>query len=477
MAEISEKLMKDTYTKHMATFDNMRHVDYENFRSFYEKDYEAIKLVIKKYYEDKPYSKGTFEEILIIHHDIIHKTLERLAAGIYDKQQTIVLVSDKENAQEDLQNALDKLDYYQQVKEAFKRSLFFNIIGVEPIFRDKKVDLEVISPDMFAVRTGKNYYNAKSVVLQRTNEDGTIYYTYWDDDRHFIYDSVGNEVSVGNNEEMENPYKELPFSWLRILKGNDFYGEPEWDLFLDQIAIDMKVTDYDLAEAIQRSGILHSHNGNLATGIRLRPNTILQTESKDPNKTVTLNYIKLDTDFTSWKDSIDWRKKATLSNKGIVGASASTDVNTASGVAKTVDEMSLEEKRNSYRLLLNDFEVVLLNKIRIVWNYRAKETGEKLIPEGEFKVIYQEQKPFESQDDKDKRRAYEIKYKIKDPIEIMMEEMEVNEDELIERLKKREERNELLAKEGITVTIEGKQDTLRDKLIAAQQEEVENDTE
>lgn len=465
MAYLSEKLMKDSFLEHMAKFENDRNQEYSYFRSFYEKDYNSIKTIIKKYYKDKPYSEKTFDEVLIIHHDIIHKTLDRLSAGIYDKEPTREIQTDTKDANEILSDVLNKLDYHLQVKEAFKKSLFFNIIGVEPIYRDGAIDLEILTPDMFFVKTGKNYYKAKEIKIERTNIDGTIYFVFWSDEQHYIYDTYGNIAAVEGNEAMINPYGVIPVAWLRILKGNDFFGEPEWDLFLDQIAIDMKITDYDLAEAIQRSGILFGINTNFPTGKRFRPNTVHQTNQNDPTKSVSLQPLSFGTDFGSWKESIDWRKKAILNNKGIVGASADSSTNDISGIAKIVDETSLMEKREGYRVLLKKFEINLLNKIRTVWNYHAIEMNEKLIPEGDFSITFSEQRPFETQEQKDKRREYELKYKIKDEIEIMLEELEVDETTLLEMLKKREERKIMFEKQGIILK---ETDTLRSKLIKAQ---------
>ena len=163
----------------------------------------------------------------------------------------------------------------------------------------------------------------------------------------------------------------------------------------------------------------------------------------------------MDSDFDSYRESIDWRIKSGLSNKGITGASVSTELSEQSGEAKKVDEKSLEEKRVTYRSILHKFELDLLNKIRTVWNYHVGvgdiPEGKKLNEDGEFKVILQEEKPFETIEQKSKRREFELKFKVMEEVEILMEEKELTEDEVIEILKARKVRQEKMTTEGVAI--------------------------
>lgn len=457
---LAKAIIDQVWIRAQLQFDGMKKAEYKDFRSYYENNYDEIKVVIKKYYLDKPYTKETFDEILIKRHDIIQKTLDRLTSGVYDKEpiRELVLKGDKEKKiDNNLSDVLSVLDYHNIVKESFRKGIYYNILGVNPVLREEEIVLDVLTPDMIWVTTGLNYFKARSVIIERSNDESLITYVYWDAEKHFHIDAVGNfGAPAKDNIDGTNPYEEIPVAWLRFKKGNDFYGEPEWDLLLDQISVDMGITDFDFASIMQRGGILWAHNANIPDGQRIRPNVIVKTSQQDPDKEVKLEYLKFNTDFSDWRESIEWRKKAALVNKGMSGSSVSSDPNEQSGRKALVDERPLEEKRISHKSILQRFEIDLLNRIRTVWNYHVGQgnvDGEKLNEEGKFTVKFIEEKPFETEEQKDKRINREIKLGIKDKLQIIMEELELDEEAAIEYLKEQVKRKQKLADAGIDVDI------------------------
>ena len=65
-----------------------------------------------------------------------------------------------------------------------------------------------------------------------------------------------------NNPDGKNPFGKLPFSVLRIEEGCDFYGEPNWNLFLNQKNLDIRLTDMNESELRSVFGVFHGINTN-----------------------------------------------------------------------------------------------------------------------------------------------------------------------------------------------------------------------
>jgi hypothetical protein len=117
-------------------------------------------------------------------------------------------------------------------------------------------------------------------------------------------------------------------------------------------------------------------------------------------------------------------------------SSVSQQVDDLSGIAKIVDNAELEEKRLDNLELLYQFEIDLLNKIRMVWN---KYSATKLNEAGEFEVEFVEDSQTETVADKTARREMEKKYGIANEIDFVIEDKELgSREEALAHIKQRQ---------------------------------------
>jgi len=421
-------------------WDEYRLAIYRYFMAFYNNKYEDIKKILRYYYEDKPFRQKSFERMVIQHHDIIEQTLSRLCAGILDKKPTRKLVKG-ETEWDGLAHVLEVVNFHEKMYESFHKASYVNITQFYPAMREDKIIIDILTPESYLVQASeKDYLAAEKFLLIRIDNLNKQTLVYWDKDTHYLYDSLGDKVAVDGNEEMVNPYEIIPLTELRLKDGTNYFGEPDWNLFLNQLAIDMKLTHMDFTEWFQRGSVLHGVNTKIADGTVISPGDLLQSESKIPNEQVSLNYLNGSVDFESWKQGVDWRISSTLRSKGIVGSSASTDTSVSSGFSKEMDEISLKEKRDRQINKLRDYEKRAFEVLRKVWNYHI-EVGdikdEEMIPvDYEYQVQYVNYEPTLAPAELKTKRDMQKSFYIKDEINFIMEDLGISEEAAIEHLNK-----------------------------------------
>jgi len=463
---ISQIIFADSNIK----WDENRLKTYREFMALYNDDYPNIQKILINRYTNKPFKEKSFERIVIQHHDIIQKTLNRLTAGIYDQQPKRELYKG-ETIFEELNEILEQVGFHQKMYESFHKASFVNLVEFYPAMRENEIAIDILTPESFLIQTSPlNYLKQEKLLLFRTDENNELYSIYWDKESHYKYSPLGDKLPIDNNEEMINPYKVLPLELLRMREGSNFWGQPDWNLFLNQLAIDIKITSMDIAEFFQRIGILHGVNTKIADGTVISPFDLLQSESKIPSEQVSLQYINSGVNFESWKDGIDWRIGSTLRSKGIVGSSASIDSQPTSGYSKEMDERSLKEERDKVINLLTDYEKRCFNVFRKVWNYHI-ETGDikgVMIPEDyEFYVEFHEYEPTLQPIDKKIKREMQKQYFIKDEVDFVMEDLGLTEEEATEHITARKQRMKELGLNTGVIAEPPKVLSLRDRLLNA----------
>ena len=135
-------------------------------------------------------------------------------------------------------------------------------------------------------------------------------------------------------------------------------------------------------------------------------------------------------------------KEFHLNSEGLSAQSGDVNVANESGVKRSMDEIELQEKRDDYKELLYNFEIELLNMIRLVHNTYMNP---KLNDKAYFELTFSEEKGTETIQDKIARREMEKTIGYKNDVDFTMEDLEVSEDEAIEILNKVSEQNKLLS--------------------------------
>jgi len=426
------------FKSYLAKSDSLRQSQLQDFATFYFNDYNGIEDILKRELLNNPFAKETLAKIRIQHIDIIGKTLNRLSGGIYKNRAIREFFYDVETAKtkaenSDLENLLNLIKYNQTVKETFRRALYFNVTLVQPVFDEGKIRLDIINPNDIKVKTGIDYNKIESITIRKSDSEGNLYFSVWTAESHYI-EQGGKIIAPKDNEEMINPYEKIPISVLRIKEGIDFYGEPNWNLFLNQKYIDMRLTDLDKSEMEHIVNAWLSINTGLQDGDTIGASKIIKVDGvTNEDVPPSLESISSNVDYVSIRENIDWKIQTMYASEGLSAGSGSTDVSELSGISKLIDENELLERREDFKEILFDFEIDLLNNIRMVNNfYSDKKINNKAV----FNVTFSEEKPMESVSDVVARREMETAIGYKNAITFTMEDLELSEEDAINLLKK-----------------------------------------
>lgn len=411
--------------------------------NFYNCDYNEIQKIIIKYFKDKPYSLDELNKMVFTHVKYINSIINRRAAGIYLKDAQRIGVKENGDYDEVLPQVLQKLKYDDIVKDALKFSLLFNtvLVGVlinKNIYNEFKLFLEIFTPANTIIKLDASG-ELELVIIKTKDLENNIFYECWTKYNIVIFDENLNFVN-----ELENAYKQIPFVKLQINKPlNDEFGEPAWDLFINNLILDLKLSDLDYSETFQRNSILIGKNIKLSENQKLEitPRKFLLID-ETPGLESKLEYITPNPNVAEFQNLIDWRIKNLYLTNSIANASANLETIAQSGLAKKIDELALIESREELKTKLYYFEKDLMRKIAYIYNTIFDNIDFVGLPieAKNFDLIFNESQAYETIDEKIKRYEFLKKYNLIDDVDIVMNEFELSETEAIEYIKKRKER-------------------------------------
>jgi hypothetical protein len=425
--------------------EQLRRSIMEQFDICYNGDYENWVNVIKAYFVNKPFSKDTLDNMFFEHDNVVQKIIKRKTAGIFTKDPKIVL-RDKNNNEIDDKNlpaVLKEINFIAKIKDAYEKSKFFNVIISHIVYSqfNNKLRVDLITPSMCTVEVeDEDYLQMKSIRVQHAKPDGEIFWTYWDKVSHYLLDDYSNTKAPDKNPDMKNPYGILPFPVLRDKEDIDFWGNPNWPLFLFQMAYDLKISDNDRGEFYHKFPIGIGVNLNLPDKDKVGPGYISNTKDVNNDKpTPSLDYVSAPVEWGELRENEKARREALMSHQGIPAASASSDIKDLSGASKSIDEKELIESQNDDKIKLYNFIIDSLNVLRIVHNTHFPN---RKISEGNFDCIFTEDEITETEADKTQRWDRQTKYGIKDKLDLVMEELELPQPEAEKYIQERNDRKD-----------------------------------
>ncbi len=426
---------------------------HNEFAAFYNNDYESICGYLREATLNNPFSSDTLKDLRFRHVNVVKKIINRITSGIFTKDPVIKLKDAGDEEQNTLSRIINESRFIQKVKEAFQKSVFFNAVEANVVWdnNSKTIRIDIITPNNYTVETGNDYLEKTKIAVRKADVTGEIYWSYWSEQEHYLVKN-GAKAPAENNPDMINPFNTdnnnsqdashnftLPFAVLRMEEGEDYFGEPNWNIFLHQKNLDIRLTDLNETELKTLHQIYLGVNTNFTNDETFRAGDFKQINNvKDDDKEPKIESIIANVDYVSVRENIDWHNRLVLNCEGISGNSASMDRIAESGTAKIIDELELLEKREEYKTILYHFMIHLLEIMRVVWNYYNPSQG--LYGGTDFDVRFTEAKIFESIDDKKKRYDMSIEYGYKDEIDIASEELEVSEEEAKEIMRVRSQR-------------------------------------
>lgn len=426
---------------------------YINMSAFYFRIKPEMERVIKEEFNKKPFSDKTLNKMYWLHDDVIDKIISRKTAGVLANNPIIL---HKEEQDKELDNFLYSINFWETIKEAYKRSKYFTTILQMPVFdyEENKIRLDLLQGDTCSVNTKKDYLKMRELLIPRLDENQEIYYTFWSNETHKTMRPNGEKIPIPNNAGEVNPYKVIPASILRDSIGWDFWGEPNIALYTFQMLHTLKVSDNERGEFYYKFPLALAKNLKLGDQDEASPGYILKQENSNPDVQMSLEYIPTNTDWSAIRENESARREQFMVNQKIPASSASADIKVLSGYAKNIDEIELVETREGDKANLAKFIYDCLDKLLIVAKYNSNKMKDFKLSNIDIKNItlqFQELNSYESETDKWLRREKEKLYGMKDEIDFIMEDENCNEEEAIKILESKRKRRDTLKLEDKTV--------------------------
>lgn len=437
---------------------------YKKFR--YDEDIERIAQQEKqyKYYVgDKKAIEAYLEEALsvnfssettvtMIKHyiNITKKVIDQLSI-LYNKaaKRTILINGKPDEELTKLYNSLLPNNVNTVDKTALRLARLNNV-SLTYVFLDKKnkkIVYRVEPAYKLYVEANENNVNEIELIAfdryYKINEKEEEKYTVvWTKDKHYLLDSNYNQLPIGDNIDMVNPYKDIrgngiiPFAVLRINEAEDFWGEGQNDLVNFNEIINVMLTDLLDNGILMGSAVtplainldlLHkTENGEeVPTKLSLGMKHPINVENVRANDLVTpkLEFVKPDTPINDIRDIIDWHIKLIAITKGLNPNSLIMETKSTSGYSKIMDALEEIHIREDIIEQAKMYEKERFEITRAIINAHALELGIKSIPdEAELKINFAEVNIPMTVQEKWLNRAQEYKFNLKTPKDFLIED-------------------------------------------------------
>ena len=248
-------------------------------------------------------------------------------------------------------------------------------VAVRPVWRDGNPSFEAILPDLYRVRVNPdNPLEATEIAYQRiVDVDGErkTRIVHWTSDAIY-YREPGNWKRV--HEQEANPYGELPFAFMRLREGDDFYGEGDWDMV--EAAMKSRKTEFAASLDISNSFgvwlVLNTGKSKNADSVKIAPGYVIVTDGVgDPAEGQNPEPVVENVTSSGQYEQIDQTRRDRdaefMRRKGLPTSIVSAEPgNVASGVSRYIERLGLIERREDLYEPLGEFEERLKRKIMIV---------------------------------------------------------------------------------------------------------------
>ena len=255
-----------------------------------------------------------------------------------------------------------------RMKQASRYCKLLGTVFLRPVWRNNRLDLDVLTPDLVDVEAGDSPEDLQAVLVTHYGtgtrvEDVT--FSLWTPDLFRRLDHRGQVL-----EEQPNPYGALPFvpCWAGMPDG-DFWYPVNDTLGSVQEAINQRLADFLRVMEMQAFSVAVG-KGLSAGDLTIGPGNVVELQEDGDFHFENQNAPILD-----HLEAIDRLVKWAAMSHGLSAAYVSLDPSDASGVAKAIDSQELAEARQDEVMLWRVYEKRIFEVMRAVWNVHNPGRG------------------------------------------------------------------------------------------------------
>ncbi len=450
------------YNQFLEEENSIRVSAQEKQYKYYIGDEEAIKSYLEEALSNN-FSSSTTSNMIKHWINITKKVIDQLSV-LYNKaaKRTIMIDGKPDKELTDYYNSLLPSNV-NTVDKMSLRLARLNNVSLTQVFIDKKkkkliyrvepaYKVSVVNDEMDINKMNLLAYQR----YYKHNGEDQIYYIVWTENNHYIVDSNGNTVPVGDNIEMVNPYGMIPFAILRVSEADNFWGEGQSDLVNFNEVINLLLTDL-----LDNGLIMGSAVTPIATNCNLRyknedgtyspfpisigmKHPIVVEDARDEYIQPKLEFVKPDAPILEIMQAIDNQIKLIAITKGLNPNTLIMETKSTSGYSKIMDSLEEIHIREDIIEQTRAYEEERFNISRAVINAHAIELGIRAIPDNAtLKVNFAEVNIPKTVQEKWLDRAESIKYNIATAKDFLMDDdKDISETDAEMRLQENAKFNE-----------------------------------
>ena len=242
-------------------------------------------------------------------------------------------------------------------------------ILVKVVFRQGKIDLDILTGNILDVVTGDSPQELKEVLVTDYGDSGRleeVEYSYWTPESFQRLDYQGRAI-----KDAKNPYHVLPFITIfdYAPTGSDFWLQGGADLISLQEAVNIKLTDLIYLIQQQSFGVGYIKGGSPGGGsVKVDPGTLVELRENGE-----IGFVSQEAKINDVVNAIDKIVKWAAVSNGLSADAMMTEPREESGVAKLVGNRELDELRSDDVALFRVYERQLFDLVRIVNNVHSRD--------------------------------------------------------------------------------------------------------
>ncbi len=293
--------------------------------------------------------------------NIVKKIVNRLAQVYWQVPKREIEGADRDKeifAEISRSSGLD-----MKLKTASRYVKLLKTVMLRPVWRNGKMDLDILTPDILDVQTGQSPEDVLSVAVTHYGPSerlDDVTFSVWTPEAWRKLNYQGREIESG-----ANPYGLIPFvpAWDRTPIGSDFWLDGGDDVLSVQEAINERLVDLLHVIRFQAFGVGYIKGRGGESLDSIDPGSLVELPENGE-----LGYAATEAQIAEAVDAIDKLVKWAAISNGLPASSLSTDPTEESGVSKMVSNFELLEMRRDDVSLFRVYEQRIFQVFHAVWN-------------------------------------------------------------------------------------------------------------
>ena len=307
------------------------------------------------------------ENMIKVTLNIVKKIINNLAQ-VYREPPVRTLEGGTETDQQLYSEILEQCAFDVKIKQASRYANLLKTILLRPVWRNEKLDLDILTGNLLDVVTGDTPEILEKVLITNygTSEKiEDVTYSLWTPETWTRLDYRGNVI-----EQEANPYKTLPFLpvFCYAPPSSAFWLPGGEDLMSLQEAINIQLVSLQWTIFNQSYGVGFLKGGQPGASLRVDPGSLVELPENGE-----IGFASQEAKIKETVDAIDRLIKWAAISNGLSAGSMSTDPIEQSGISKAWDSKELAEARSDDIKLWRSYEKRLFNLIRVVWNTHSNK--------------------------------------------------------------------------------------------------------